>query len=178
MLVRDGHIVALDAHLARLRESVHGLYGLDLDPGLESRLRAAAAPASPRESAPPLAAARLRVVVTPDGAAHITTAPAGAPAPLHLQPIVVPGGLGAHKWADRAPVAAFESPGVAALICDADGTVLEASSANVWALLDGCSSRRPPTGGFCPASPASGCSVAALSRPSRLTTCSGRRRSS
>jgi para-aminobenzoate synthetase / 4-amino-4-deoxychorismate lyase len=116
---------------------VHELYGNDLDADLEARLRAATTL---------LGAARLRVVVTPDGAADITTAPAGAPAPLVLRPIVVPGGLGAHKWADRAPVAAFESPGVAALIVDADGTVLEASSANVWALLDGVL-LTPPTDG-------------------------------
>jgi len=88
-------------------------------------------------AAPPSARARLRVVVAPDGAVDVSLAPAGPPVPMTLVPVVVPGGLGAHKWADREPVAVFEGPGLAALICDADGTVLEASSANVWARIDG-----------------------------------------
>jgi para-aminobenzoate synthetase / 4-amino-4-deoxychorismate lyase len=47
----------------------------------------------------------------------------------------VPGGLGRYKWADRDPLAPFDGRGRAAVICDADGAVLEASSANVWALI-------------------------------------------
>jgi len=121
LLVRDGVVVAADRHLARLRASLRALYGI-----------------SPEIELPGIAGdARLRVTVRPSGAVEVFVGEVGEPRPLRLDPVVVPGGLGAHKWADRAPLTAFEAPGVAALICDADGTVLEASSANVWALIDG-----------------------------------------
>ena len=130
-LVQDGEILDLDSHLERLGGSLRELFGQRADPALRRRLLAAAASAPPGE-------ARLRVTVEPNGHAEVTLQPVQAPAaPLRLAPLLVPGGLGAHKWADRRPLAALERPGVAALICDADGVVLEASSANVWMLVGG-----------------------------------------
>jgi branched-subunit amino acid aminotransferase/4-amino-4-deoxychorismate lyase len=53
--------------------------------------------------------------------------------------MVVEGGIGAHKWADRSLLAAAEAelaPRVP-LLRDGDGTVLEASRGNVFAVCDG-----------------------------------------
>ena len=48
--------------------------------------------------------------------------------PVVLHPYTLPGGLGAHKWRDRALVDALtQTP----LLLDEDGTVLEAGWANV-----------------------------------------------
>ena len=138
LLVRGGQILDLDRHLRRLGASLRELYDLDLAPDLPARLLAAAAPHTE---------ARLRVTVTPDGRAEVTLRPVGAvPPSLGLVPVLVPGGLGAHKWADREPLEPLESPGVAALICDADGAALEASSANVW-MVAGDRLVTPPTDG-------------------------------
>jgi para-aminobenzoate synthetase/4-amino-4-deoxychorismate lyase len=50
----------------------------------------------------------------------------------------LPGGLGAHKWADRRVLdeAGADATSVP-LVVDADGTVLEASRSNVFLVLDG-----------------------------------------
>jgi branched-subunit amino acid aminotransferase/4-amino-4-deoxychorismate lyase len=66
----------------------------------------------------------------------VTVGAADAPsAAVILEPVLLAGGLGAHKWADRAPL--LRPSGAEALICDLDGGVLEAASANLWALVDG-----------------------------------------
>lgn len=54
-----------------------------------------------------------------------------------LRPCVIPGGLAAHKWADRAGLASMESSeseGCLPLMLDAGGEVLEASRANLFAV--------------------------------------------
>jgi para-aminobenzoate synthetase/4-amino-4-deoxychorismate lyase len=53
-----------------------------------------------------------------------------------LHPVLVRGGLGAHKWADRAGLAwtSSESDRCLPLVLDAGGEVLEASRANVFAV--------------------------------------------
>ena len=49
----------------------------------------------------------------------------------------MPGGLGAHKWADRRLLEAAEAEGSVPLVVDDDGCVLEASRANVFIVEDG-----------------------------------------
>ena len=73
--------------------------------------------------------ARLRVDALPDGEFELSLAPLRPrPLPIVLHPYTLPGGLGAHKWRDRALVDALpQTP----LFLDADGTVLEAGWANV-----------------------------------------------
>jgi para-aminobenzoate synthetase/4-amino-4-deoxychorismate lyase len=57
-----------------------------------------------------------------------------------LRALVLPGGLGAHKWADRdrlAATEASEAAGTVPVVLDVGGEVLEASRANVFAIEDG-----------------------------------------
>jgi para-aminobenzoate synthetase/4-amino-4-deoxychorismate lyase len=121
LLVEDGEAAELDAHLARLERSLRVLYATDLDPGLARRAReAAAACDSP---------ARMRITFS-GGAVDVHTA-ALVPGATHpdaiaeLTPIVLPGGLGAHKWNDRRILDAVSGE---ALIVDLGGEVLEAGA--------------------------------------------------
>jgi para-aminobenzoate synthetase/4-amino-4-deoxychorismate lyase len=128
--VRDGVAAFARLHLARLAASAEELYGIAPPADLDRRVRASAAVAG-------AGVLRLRVVLRPDGRAEVGVTPAGGPpAPVALDPVLVAGGLGAHKWADRTPLAGLDGPGRAGLLCDLDGGVLEASSANVW-LVEG-----------------------------------------
>lgn len=145
LLVRGGQVHALPEHLARLEHSVRALYGLpltapELDPIL-TRLEAAAAAGEPL---------RARIDATPRSgrlALSLTTSPAPAGAAVTLAPLVVPGGLGAHKWQDRGLVdAAGTATGRVPLILDDTGEVLEAAWANVW-LVHGDELVTPPADG-------------------------------
>jgi para-aminobenzoate synthetase / 4-amino-4-deoxychorismate lyase len=115
--VEHGRAMYLEDHLARLRDSVRELYGVDFE------LRLPALPDRP---------CRLRVTAQPSGEVTAELAPLGEPN-LTLAPWTVPGGLGAHKWADRRAVdEATGRLGATPLILDEDGSVLEAAWANVW----------------------------------------------
>jgi para-aminobenzoate synthetase/4-amino-4-deoxychorismate lyase len=57
-----------------------------------------------------------------------------------LEPVTVPGGVGAHKWRDRRLLDALEAavgPAAAPLLVDLDGSVLETSRSCVIALVGG-----------------------------------------
>jgi para-aminobenzoate synthetase / 4-amino-4-deoxychorismate lyase len=132
LLVRDGRAQALDAHLARLAASVADLYG-----GLElpARLRATVQ----RRSAALTGEHRLRVDAIPDTTGlrlRFQTSPLGpgAGARLVCRPVVVPGGLGRHKWSDRGRLGELADGRSVTLLIDRDGDVLEAAWANVWLL--------------------------------------------
>ena len=147
VLVEAGRPLALDGHLARLDASARRLYGHAPPPDLELRARAAAARLAGVRG-------RLRIVAVAQGhgawKVAIEAAPvsvsADTPEPVVLVPHLVPGGLGEHKWADRAPVAALEADGTAPVLVDWDGAVLEAGSANVWA-VEGRRLLTPPADG-------------------------------
>jgi para-aminobenzoate synthetase/4-amino-4-deoxychorismate lyase len=139
MLVLDGDVVLLDEHLRRLEESVRAIYGQRL-------------PASLDLDVPERGACRLRVVARP-GAGGIADVqveaivvepaamfPAG---PLELLPLVLPGGLGPHKWADRELVASLPAE---PLIVDLGGELLETGSGNLFA-VEGDTLVTPPTDG-------------------------------
>jgi para-aminobenzoate synthetase/4-amino-4-deoxychorismate lyase len=129
ILAVDGEPVLLDEHLARLRVSVAELYAVEL-PRVELPL--------PRPGA-----WRIRVVFRPEtGGVSVATEPATFPTTT-LQPrmLVLPGGLGAHKWVDRALVA-----GVEPLIVDLSGEVLESGSGNVF-IAEGDTLVTPPADG-------------------------------
>jgi para-aminobenzoate synthetase/4-amino-4-deoxychorismate lyase len=129
ILVADGSAVDAERHVQRLEQSAIEVFGLRPPPGLAERI-GAAAPASRSQHA------RLRIVMHTDGTTNLTLRPASSPsAPVILEPVLLAGGLGAHKWADRAPL--LRPSGFEGLICDLDGAVLEAASASVWLLVDG-----------------------------------------
>jgi para-aminobenzoate synthetase / 4-amino-4-deoxychorismate lyase len=148
-LVLDGTPVELDTHLTRLRASLRELYGLDL-PGNATEVVAAGAAG--------LTVARMRLQATPAEAGLELTASGTEVDPELLLPgheralrlrSVVAGGLGAHKWVDRGFLDETEASFPAdtlSLLVDADGSVLEASRANVFAYADGVL-RTPPADG-------------------------------
>jgi para-aminobenzoate synthetase / 4-amino-4-deoxychorismate lyase len=154
LLVLDGRPVELDAHLARLDASAHALFGCPAPPAARELVLAHAAGAGP---------ARLRLTVAPaaDGAltAEVTLAPVdaslilpGFDRALELAPVVVEGGIGAHKWADRRRLAAAEADLAPRLplLLDRDGAVLEASRGNVFTVRDGVVSTPPADGRILP----------------------------
>jgi para-aminobenzoate synthetase/4-amino-4-deoxychorismate lyase len=143
MLVLEGAVVDLSAHLERLRKSVGELYARALPDDLERRVMAAAR--SHRR-------ARLRIVIPADGGPELEVSPlrreAGATAdPVSLAPALLPGGLGAHKWRDRRLlddlVRRLEA---VPLLVDLESDVLEAAHANVW-IREGRTLVTPPLDG-------------------------------
>jgi para-aminobenzoate synthetase/4-amino-4-deoxychorismate lyase len=139
MLVRGRRVHAMRRHLDRLAHSAGALYGISLPAELPGRIIASAASLAGEH--------RLRVDVIPGEDVTVTTAPVGAGyrRTVTLEPWVVPGGLGPHKWRDRRMLDARPAHPVPLLI-DADGSVLEASWGNVW-LLEGDRLITPPADG-------------------------------
>lgn len=133
MLVREGEAVRATEHLARLAASVAELYDALLPDDAAERVRAAAATVSPGDTA------ALRVDACPQPGGRVVVELALHPRreralPIVLDPFVLPGGLGRHKWADRRLVDALVRDGMTPLLVDADGTVLEAAWGNVFVL--------------------------------------------
>ncbi len=144
MLVRDGAVLDLPAHLERLRDSVDRLYGRALPDGLER---------SAVDAAAPLRLGRLRLLATPvtprevafEVEAHAMAPPASAR--IRLAPALLPGGLGDHKWLDRRLLDELERRlGAVPLLVDLDGEVLEAAHANLW-IREGTTLVTPPLDG-------------------------------
>jgi para-aminobenzoate synthetase/4-amino-4-deoxychorismate lyase len=150
ILVVGGLPVELDAHMQRLRRSVEELFG-------------ASPPKGAREAAVKRAAAltlgRLRLTVFAGDRGTLDCEAVGGPIAreevfpawgraVDLQSFELPGGLGAHKWADRALLTRMQArdTGRIPLLLDAGGEVLEASRANVFA-VDGEVLITPPADG-------------------------------
>ena len=169
LLVEDRQVVRLEAHLDRLGSSLGELYGLELPATTGDRIVASAAATEGRRRM------RIDVVCDPpwgmgyaDAAAEraeveradarwtegslelgISLSPFVRRPPVGLRACTVPGGLGAHKWIDRTLIDAMESAcgDELPLLVDADGYVLEASRASVFALVAGGVLRTPPDDG-------------------------------
>lgn len=151
MLVVDGKPVATREHLGRLEASVAAVYGTDL-PAQAHQVVA--------EHAAELELGRLRLTVSPAGrgvppelglevdAGELDGRPHFPELAIALRPHQVSGGLGCHKWADRAalPTAA---PGEAPLLLDGD-EVLEAAWASVFAVRNGAVFTPPLDGRILP----------------------------
>jgi para-aminobenzoate synthetase/4-amino-4-deoxychorismate lyase len=77
-------------------------------------------------------------MLSPDGVLTWDTAPLPPDPPeggFPLSPWLLPGGLGSRKWQDRRLVDALAAQGEGVpLLVDGDGSVLEASWGNVWAI--------------------------------------------
>ena len=132
LLVLDGAPVALDAHLERLGAGLATVFGAELPAGLAAEIA---------ERARGLELGRMRIDVDPGGTATFATRTVD---PLtffpdqergaQLRSVRCPGGLGAHKWADRRPLG--ETPaGPVLLLLDAGDEVLEAARGNVFAIV-------------------------------------------
>ncbi|UJA19209.1 bifunctional aminodeoxychorismate synthase component I/aminodeoxychorismate lyase [Thermoleophilia bacterium SCSIO 60948] len=133
--VESSEPVRLGQHLGRLERSLRELRAAPLAGGLADRVRAAA-----REV--PDGRGRIRLIARPhDGDVALEVHPhaSGGPAPADaiLEPCLLPGGLGPHKWADRRFLEPFVAAGTEPVWLDLDGAVLEAGSANVWILERG-----------------------------------------
>lgn len=118
--IESGRPVRLPDHLARLATSSRRL-GLPLPTDLEERIATAAAE---------LGDAALRVTIT-SRFTTLTGRRLPAAGEMELVPLIVPGGLGAHKWADRKLIEAHTAARSTPLICDSDGSVLETGYAAV-----------------------------------------------
>jgi para-aminobenzoate synthetase / 4-amino-4-deoxychorismate lyase len=139
-LVVDGRLIECDAHLARLGASIAVLFGATLTDETREEVE---------ERALAMDLGRLRVTLAPGGEAdelktEIVTAEVDPalvfPSPeraVVARSVVVEGGLGSHKWADRDLIGQAEAKfdaGEVPLIVDRDDVVLEASRANVFAV--------------------------------------------
>jgi para-aminobenzoate synthetase/4-amino-4-deoxychorismate lyase len=141
LLVEHGRPQHPAAHLARLAASLRVLYGRPLPDDLGERIVAAAGTTTAR--------ARLRVDVTPELDVAIVLGAVPPPGIVSLRPVVVPGGLGAHKWRDRRLLESHEGddPATMPLLLDADGLVLEASRASVFVRAADGTLHAPPLDG-------------------------------
>jgi len=155
LLVLDGHAVEVEAHVERLAASVSALFGVPLPTGARRSID---------EGARGVRQGKLRITVVPNPAGHVETAVSAtevdsaqvfpsADRALALRSFVAVGGLGAHKWADRQLLDRFAASAAnneLPLLLDADGEVLEASRANVFAARDGILLTPPADGRIVP----------------------------
>ncbi|MCW3005692.1 MAG: Chorismate binding-like protein [Solirubrobacterales bacterium] len=143
--VRAGEPARLQEHLARLGASVAEVLGEELPDDLVDRVCSALAGATA-----PLLRLRIDAFPAPGGIAIELAVREAKPVddtPVAVHAVLLPGGLGAHKWRDRRLLEALDQRhGGMPLIVDADGAVLEAAIANVW-LLEGDTLITPPADG-------------------------------
>ncbi|HEV2812360.1 MAG TPA: chorismate-binding protein [Solirubrobacteraceae bacterium] len=132
----DGEAARLTDNLDRLARSIDTLYGQPL-PDEAARLieRAAAEIGDGRVRLDARPSSTLPKIIL---SVKTGPVPGSGTAGTELHPVCLPGGLGAHKWADRRLVDALAEavrPGLPLLV-DLDGLVLEASRANVVIVED------------------------------------------
>jgi para-aminobenzoate synthetase / 4-amino-4-deoxychorismate lyase len=148
MLVIRGEPVMPAAHLGRLEASLEAVYGTGL-PRQAHRL--------PAEHAASIRMGRLRLTVIPTRSSELSLEvdagelgdwPHFPERPVSLRPHQVNGGLGCHKWVDRAALPSA-APGEAPLLVDGD-EVLEAAWASVFAVRDGALFTPPLDGRILP----------------------------
>jgi para-aminobenzoate synthetase / 4-amino-4-deoxychorismate lyase len=149
-LVVAGRAVEIDAHLARLEASLRALYGEAMPADARSLIE---------DGAADLELGRLRLTVVPGTGPDVRVAAVDAATVFpgwddaaSLATVVVPGWNGAHKWADRRMLdRAQEQLGAELpLLLDPDGSVLEASRSNLFAVHAGAVTTPPLDGRVLP----------------------------
>jgi para-aminobenzoate synthetase / 4-amino-4-deoxychorismate lyase len=135
MLVLDGNPVELEAHLRRLGASLADLFAAELPAGAREAVL---------EGARPVRHGKLRLTVAPTAASMETEIAATELEPervfpsaehgVALRSLLVEGGLGPHKWADRRLLEQAErgAAGEMPLLLDSDGAVLEAARGSLF----------------------------------------------
>ena len=164
LLVLDGRPVELEAHVSRLESSLAAVYPDLAAPALDVPVERG--PYGHRSTG--TCAEVLRIAVAPDASERLRVTIERRPAIGHfatengvkvttesvsLCSMRLGGGLGAHKWADRSLLGATQAAlpaGTLPLIVDEDGTVLEASRANVFAVRGGALLTPPLDGRILP----------------------------
>jgi branched-subunit amino acid aminotransferase/4-amino-4-deoxychorismate lyase len=155
LLIDSGKAIELDAHLERLAASTRELYGEGPPPGVRELIL---------REAHGVDLGRLRVTVAPKRGGGLEAFATGAGVypdnvfprgelAAALSTMVVDRGLGCHKWADRATLERAEAmspPDTVPLLVREDGTVLEASRANLFISRDGVLLTPPLTLGILP----------------------------
>ena len=150
LLIRNGRVQALTAHLDRLAASVSELYGARLPAHLAEQVLGSARSLT--------GAHRMRVDAVPEAAeARIAVSTSALAQPgtsaMVAVAVTIAGGLGRHKWCDRRQLDAFAAqagPNRLVLICDDDGQVLEGAWATVWLLRGDCLLTPPADGRILP----------------------------
>ncbi|MBP2390313.1 aminodeoxychorismate synthase component I [Aeromicrobium fastidiosum] len=144
LLVLDGRVVDLDAHLARLDTSVRAVYGHPVRGGLDEAVVRRVSGLRGRH--------RLRIDAVPSGGGadvevSMTVRPVDdAGDTWILRPRRVAAGLGQHKWADRRALTHDGPPDHDLLLVDDDGSVLETARASIFVVHDDAV-LTPPTDG-------------------------------
>ena len=142
LLVRDGHVVDLDAHLARLDASVRAVYGTTIRAGLDEAVVRRAAGLAGRH--------RLRIDAVPAGSDVAVTMTSlaldDAGDSWTLSPRTLPGGFGQHKWSDRRALVRDGPPDHDLLLVADDGSLLETTRASIFLVHDDAV-LTPPTDG-------------------------------
>jgi para-aminobenzoate synthetase/4-amino-4-deoxychorismate lyase len=154
LLVAEERPVALERHLQRLARSARDLYGAELPPRLATDAIAACAGVT---------LGRERIDVRFDGEGGVTWEALATAIDAEeffppwergatLCSVQAPQWSGAHKVADRGWLEAKEAElgDAVPLLIGADGAVLEAGRANVFALLDGALATPPLDGRILP----------------------------
>jgi len=145
MLVVGGRPLELAAHLARMEASVAELFSEPLPTDARQLVLAAAADTE---------LGRLRLDVAPGNGASVRVAPVDEALvfpefsnAVELVTLGVPGGIGAHKWADRRLLeqAEHEAGDAVPLVLDSEA-MLEGSRGNLFLVIGGIL-RTPPADG-------------------------------
>jgi len=136
VLCRDGRLVGLTDHLARLEASCLEVYGWTLPADLAARLTRRTERLTGRH--------RLRLTAGPAGALTVAVTPAPPPRDrLAVYRAARPVGNWRHKWADRSWLAGLDRPDASPLFADSAGCVAELGHANL-ALLTADGAVRTP----------------------------------
>nr|WP_162255490.1 aminodeoxychorismate synthase component I [Aeromicrobium sp. Root236] len=142
LLVEDGHVADLEAHLARLDASVRAVYGTTIRAGLDDAVLRRAVRLTGRQ--------RMRIDAVPGADGVVVTMTSRVidddAEAWTLTPRTLEGGFGQHKWADRTALAFDRAPDRDLLLLAEDGAILETARANVFVVHDD-GVHTPPTDG-------------------------------